>query len=391
MAEGGQEKTEQATPQRMKKVRAEGGLSKSQDLSAWLGVGAAVVMMPMTLDRGIAAAREQLDVIRDVIASPEPALALQALSGGLGSVLVTLGPMLAAVVVAAIVANAAQGGVHIATKKLKPTFKQFNIVKGLKRTFGGQALWQGAKALLKTTVVGGVLYIAVQDLIPTLMTAGGLSISSVITVAGGGLRALLIWAVVAGIVLAVVDVLVVIKRNRKQTKMSKKEVMDEHKQSEGDPQMKGARRSRQLAASRNRMLGAVADADVVVVNPTHVAVALRYEPGKGAPRVVATGKGHVATRIREEAARHHVTMIADVPLARAIHGACKPGDEIPAELFMAVAQVLAFVMSLKRRGSGQGKFTMPRPVEVPPVPDAATRARQAREARARARAQAMAA
>jgi flagellar biosynthesis protein FlhB len=119
--------------------------------------------------------------------------------------------------------------------------------------------------------------------------------------------------------------------------MTKQEVKDEHKQAEGDPHVKGQRRARQLAMSRNRMMAEVGEADVVLVNPTHVAVALRYDPAKGAPRVVAKGAGAMAARIREEADRHRVPMVADVPLARTLHGACELGQEIPAELYAAVA------------------------------------------------------
>lgn len=171
----------------------------------------------------------------------------------------------------------------------------------------------------------------------------------------------------AGIALAIADVVVIMKRNKKKTRMSKFEIKQENKQQEGDPQLKGAIRSKQIAMSRNRMIADVASADVVLVNPTHVAVALRYEAGKGAPRVVAKGSGHVAARIREVAAEKRVPMVEDVPLARALHGACEIGQEVPADLFTAVAQVLAFVMALKRRGgAGAGIRTMPVPTIVPP-------------------------
>lgn len=196
----------------------------------------------------------------------------------------TLLPVLAVVVVTAIVANVAQGGLHIATKKLKPTFKQFNLVKGLKKTFGTQALWQGVKALLKTVVIGVVLYTAIQGLVPVLMSAGGLSLSTIIGIGSGGVKKLVVWAVAAGLLLAAADLFVVMKRNRKQTRMTKKEISDENKQAEGDPHIKGQRRARQMAMSRNRMIANVADADVVVVNPTHVAVALKYTPGRARPR-----------------------------------------------------------------------------------------------------------
>jgi len=151
----------------------------------------------------------------------------------------------------------------------------------------------------------------------------------------------------------------VMRRNRKHTHMTKKEAKDEHKKSEGDPLVRAQRRSRQLALSRNRMIAAVGDSDVVLLNPTHLAVALRYEPGKSAPRIVAKGAGVVAQKIRERAEESGVPMVRDIPLARALHTACDIGQEIPEELYTAVAQVLAFIEHLKRRGSARGTHTMP--------------------------------
>jgi flagellar biosynthetic protein FlhB len=183
----------------------------------------------------------------------------------------------------------------------------------------------------------------------------------VLDAAAGGVAAMLQFAIVAGLALAFADVFVVMKRNMKQTRMTKKEVKDEHKNSDGDPLVKGQRRARQLAMSRNRMIAAVGDADVVLVNPTHVAVAIKYEPGKSAPRVVAKGADLTATRIREEAEKKGVPMVRDIPLARAIHGSCELGHEIPLELYDSVARVLAFVMALKKRGAAAGTHTMARP------------------------------
>ena len=155
------------------------------------------------------------------------------------------------------------------------------------------------------------------------------------------------------------------KRLMKQLRMTHQEMKDENKQSEGDPNLKGAIRSKQLAVSRNRMMSEIVSADVVLVNPTHVAVALRYEQGRGAPRVVAKGSGHVAARIRERAAEHRVPMVEDVPLARALHAACEVGQEIPAEVYTAVARVLAFVLGLRARGSAAGTHRVPAQTAAP--------------------------
>lgn len=357
MADSAEEKTEDATPKRMKEVRSKGQLSKSEDFTAWIGVGAAAVMIPSTIARAADAGTDQIFTFKTIIANPEPARAVQALVDGLGSLADILIPFLTVVVVAVLGTAALQGGINF--KKFRGKFEQFNLLAGVKRTFGGQALWQGVKALLKTAVVGTVLWLVVQSLLPVLMSSGGMPVSALLAAGSGGAVTLLQSAVVAGLALAALDVLVVQRRNRKKTRMTKKEVRDENKSAEGDPLIKSQRRSRQLAMSRNRMIAAVGDSDVVLVNPTHFAVALKYEPGKSAPRVVAKGAGIMAARIREEAESRRVPMVKDVPLTRALHAACELGQEIPADHYNAVARVLAFVMSLKTRGSTKGHHTLP--------------------------------
>jgi flagellar biosynthetic protein FlhB len=351
-----QERTEQATDKRMREVRSKGQLTRSQDLTAWLGVGAGAVMLPATIERAANAGVDQLFSVRAMMASPDPAKALQAMEHGLGAMAGVLGPMFVVVFLVVLAGSAVQGGVHF--KKFRAEFEHFNLLNGMKRLFGGQAVWGGLKALLKATVVGVVLYSVVQGLIPVLLTAGGLPVSGVIQAATDGIGALIQFAVAAGLVLAAADVFVVMRRNRKKTRMSKKEVTDENKNTDGDPLIRAQRRSRQLSMSRNRMIAAIADADVVLVNPTHVAVALKYDAGKSAPRVVAKGAGVIAARIRQEAEAKDVPMVQDIPLARALHSACELGQEIPVELYRQVAGVLAFVMALKSRGAARGMHRM---------------------------------
>ena len=214
------------------------------------------------------------------------------------------------------------------------------------------------KALSKTVVVGLVLLAVIQGLMPVLMSGGGLPASALIQAATDGTASLVRSAVIAGLILAAADVFVIMRRNRKRTRMTKKEVKDENKSSEGDPMIRGQRRSRQLAMSRNRMMAAIADADVVLVNPTHFAIALKYEPGKSAPRVVAKGAGEIALRIREQAETDRVPIVKDILLTRALHAACELGEEIPVDLYNAVARVLAFVLALRTRGSSKGVHEM---------------------------------
>ncbi len=268
-------------------------------------------------------------------------------------------PLCAGLMVIGIAAAAAQGGLHPATKKLKPSFKSLNLIKGVKRLFGVVTVWEAMKILVKSAALGLVLWAIVVAILPRLTGATDAPLISTLVVTGEGVLNLVRASVIMGLVMAVGDYLVKRKQINKQIKMSRHDIMQEHKQAEGDPHVKGARRSRQLAMSRNRMMADVAGADVVLVNPTHVAVALRYQPGKGAPMVVAKGAGPVAAAIRERASDARVPLVQDIPLARALHAVCEVGDEIPAELYAAVAQVLAFVMGLRARGVAAGSHVLP--------------------------------
>lgn len=363
MSSDGQEKTHKATPQKMRDVRKKGGLGKSSDLTGWLTLGAAVLMLPTVAVRARQQVTSELLSLRDVAHDPTPARALAVLDTGLSSIVGILAPMFAVVVVTAVVVNVAQGGgVH-------PVFRlhteSLNLGKGIKRLFSPTTGWEAVKTLAKSTAVGLAVYSVLRSLVPVLMGSGRWSLEAVLGVAGSSVSSVLRAGVLAGLALAFVDLGVVIKRNRKQTRMTTRELEDENKRTEGDPKIKGQIRARQRQVARNRMMAAVVDADVLVVNPTHVAVALRYEPGAGAPRVVAKGSGAVAARLREVATRHRVPMVEDVPLARALYAACELDQEVPEYLFMAVARVLAFVMALRRRGAAAGSHRTPGGTALP--------------------------
>ncbi|WP_417505993.1 EscU/YscU/HrcU family type III secretion system export apparatus switch protein [Microbacterium sp.] len=351
------ERSEKATDKHLNEARKKGRLSRSQDLTAWLGIGAAAIAMPAAIALGAGAGTEQLLTVTSLVFSPTPEAALGALERGLGSVLPTIAVMLAAVAIVTLIGAVVQGGVHL--KPLTGRFEQFNIVSGIRRVFGLQALWEGAKALLKTAAIGIALWVVIAGLMPVLTASGAHSISRLLGTASEGTAALLQTAIAVGLVLAAIDMFVVMRRNRKHTRMTKREIRDESKNSEGDPLIRQQRRSRQLAASRNRMIAAVAGSDVVVVNPTHIAIALRYEPGRAAPKVVAKGSGVIAESIRDEAVRAGVPLVREITLARALHAACELGQEIPEDLYNAVARVLVFVDALRRRGAARGIHTLP--------------------------------
>ncbi|MFI7596936.1 flagellar biosynthesis protein FlhB [Actinoplanes sp. NPDC049681] len=355
------EKTEQPTAQKLKKAKQEGQIGRSQDVGAWFGMLAASIMLPRTLKSTMSHSQDLMAKIPDVIADPDPQIALGILKDGLMSAVWAVLPLALTMMAVGIAAAGAQGGIRVATKLFIPKFNRLNPLPGIKKMLGPQALWEATKALIKTGVLGGVLYMTMKDIVPLLMTAGRLQIGSLLGVVTDAAIALIRAASIAGIVMAAADYFVVRRRTNKQLRMTKEEVKQEYKNSEGDPHVKGHIRAKQMAMARNRQMADVPTADVVLVNPTHVAVALRYDPEKGAPRVLAKGQGALAQKIRELATEHRIPMVQDVPLARALEKSVEVGQEIPAEFYGAVAKVLAFVMSLKSRGSAAGVHRNPNP------------------------------
>jgi flagellar biosynthetic protein FlhB len=363
----GEERTEKPTPKKVKENRKEGKVPRTQELGAWSALLVVALLLSWLVGHGTDQIRELMIRCLALVEDPDPAKVLAMLREGAVLALLISLALGAGVMLVSVAGGAAQGGIHLATKSLKPKWSKLNPVQGAKRIFGMQALWEGAKLLVKSSVVGLLVWRAVRDLMPLL---GGLVPLHVgLELAAEAATGLMRDVAVAGLLAAVADYAFQRRKMGKQTRMTKKEVRDEHKMTEGDPLVKSAIRSRQLAAARNRMMADVPQADVVLVNPVHVAVALRYESARGTPRVVAKGAGAVAARIRDAADTHRVPMVEDVPLARALHASCEVGQEIPAELYHAVAQVLAFVLSRKASGAAAGRHRSPRTDPAVPTVD----------------------
>jgi flagellar biosynthesis protein FlhB len=353
------EKTEKPTPKKLKEARREGRVAKSADVGAWAGMLAASMLLPMVAQHLMTDATDLLSRLRGIIVEPDLAAAMALLRLGGRDAAVIVAPLAGTLLLVGIAASAAQGGLHMATKLLKPKMSRLNPVPGLKRAFGPHAAWEAVKAMLKTAVIGLVLYASVRKLTPLLLSSGALPLAAVLAAVRDAALTLFRSAAVAGLALAAVDYAVIRRKTGKQLRMSKQDIADEHKSSEGNPNLRSAIRSRQLALSRNRMMADLVKADVVVVNPTHVAVALSYDPVRGAPRVVAKGAGAIADKIREVATEHRIPLVQDISLARALHKSCDLGQEIPADLYTAVARVLAFVLTLRARGSAAGLHRTP--------------------------------
>lgn len=363
MAAAAGEKTEKATPQRLRRARGEGQVAKTPDLSAWATVAVGATLVPGVIRAAQARLEGLLLQVTGVIENPDPLVATRIMAEGLRDSVLLVAPIAGAATLAAIVAGAVQGGIHPAWPSVRPKLSRLNPIDGFKQRYGLMAWWQGAQTALKTAALVYVTYRAVQQAIPVLVGGGALPLSSSLQIVHSSIVDLVVVSVGIGTVLAVADYMIKMRKTAKDLRMTKQEVKDENKRTEGDPMLKAARRSRAMQMSRNRMMSEVTHADAVLVNPTHVAVAVRYDPAKGAPRVVAKGSGHLAARIREKAREHGVPLVADVPLARALYAACKVGQEIPMELYGPVAQVLAFLMNLKRtrRGVGEDPLVIPAP------------------------------
>ena len=370
-----EEKTEKPTPKKKKESKKEGQVPRTQELGGWAGLLVVGMALPALMGRELTALRELMVEAFTLPNGATVEAAMELLRQGGMHVLFTLVILGSGIMLVGTAGALAQGGFYLATKSLKPKLSKLDPIKGAKRIFGPQALWEGAKMLLKSSVLGIFLYLAVKAMMPLI---GGLvPIPVVISMVADTALSLIRNVAVAGLVMAAADYAMQRRKVGKQTRMTKHEVKQEHKNAEGDPLVKSAIRSRQLAAARNRMFQDIPEADVLLVNPTHVAIALRYDAERGAPRVVARGAGEIARKIREKAAESGVPLVRDVPLARALYSSTQVGQEIPQELYAAVAQVLAFVITRRTSGQSGGEHRSPRTEADLPVVPAAGRRRRA--------------
>ena len=372
MAAGsGEEKTEKPTPKRKREARREGQVARTPDLGGWLSVLVLGLAVGPLLGHEVQAWRELIEASLRAAERPSVPLALHLLGHGFRHAFVAVLVVSGVVLLVGVASAIGQGGLVVSPKLVKPSLKKLDPVQGFKKVFGPKALWEGAKMLLKSAVVFLLGVLAVKSVVP--LVGGLVPIDVTISVVRGKALGLARNVALAALVMAAADYAVQRRRVNKQMRMSRSEIKQEHKQSEGDPLVKSAIRSRQLAAARNRMIADVPTADVVLTNPTHVAVAIRYS-GASAPKVVARGAGAIAAKIREKAEEARVPQVQDVPLARALYRSCEVGQEIPRELWTAVAQVLAFVISRRRSGLYGGQHRSPRAEQpLPDVPPAGRR------------------
>ncbi|SAI60676.1 flagellar biosynthetic protein FlhB [Bordetella ansorpii] len=363
------EKTEAASPRRLQKAREEGQIARSRELGTFLMLATGVAGLWLGaagLYRGLTGVMRAGLGFEPRVARDETVMVSQATNSAFDALVMVL-PLFGVLAVVAILGSLALGGIVFSTKSLAPNFSKLDPLAGIKRMFSMQTVVELVKSIAKALLVGGigawVLWHYHEDMV-------GLSLASPTAAIGHTLRLVAICSalIVASLMLIVLlDVPWQIYSHMKKLRMSKQDVRDEHKESEGDPHVKGRIRQQQRAMARRRMMAEVPKADVVVTNPTHYAVALRYAEGEtAAPRVVAKGTGLIALNIREIAAQNRVPTLEAPPLARALHQHVELGQEIPAALYTAVAEVLAWVFQLRSWRSGWGvEPTAPSALNVP--------------------------
>ena len=342
-------KTEKPSPKKLADARKKGQTPKSREVVAWGSLLVSLTLLKGAFNRGSSRLTLLLAHMGDDITHPSSKTALAFMREGLNAAFAIVVPLIIGLACVAIVGDLSQTGFVLATGKLKPKLSNLNPIPGLKRLVSGQSMWEGVKTVIKMAVLLGISWTVLRKVVLSMALQGPMSVFSI---AGYTVRSAMSYVrIVAliGLLIAAIDYGMTRKRTRKSLMMTKEEVKQEFKNQEGDGQVKGQIRNKGRQMSRNRMMTKIAEADVVLVNPTHIAVALKYIPGGGAPKVVAKGMGELATRIRDKAEENSVPIVKDIPLARAIHKSCEIDDEISAELFEGVARVLAFIFALKRR------------------------------------------
>ena len=260
-----------------------------------------------------------------------------------------LAPLLGAAFVMAILANIAQIKFLFSTEPLAPKLSKCNPIQGFKKIVSVKSLMELAKQIAKLTVIGWIVYKVVREALPNLVNLMNNDINSTVTLTRAICVDIIKKVLVGCTVIAIVDYVFQKKQFMKEMKMSMQELKDEYKDTEGNPQVKGKLRQLMRQASQGRMMEGAASASAVVTNPTHLAVALKYENGDPAPKVVAKGENLVAVQIKVLAEDNDVPLVENVELARALFSACEIGQEIPPELYKGVAEILAYVYKLKRR------------------------------------------
>ncbi|MCY0110842.1 flagellar biosynthesis protein FlhB [Pseudomonas monsensis] len=371
-SESGQDKTEDPTEKRKKDSREKGEVARSKELNTLAvmlaGAGGLLIFGGMLAQELMELMRMNFSLSREVIMDQRSMGTFLLHSGKIA--LVAIQPIMITLLLAALLGPIALGGWLFAAGSMAPKFSRMNPGAGLKRMFSMKAIVELLKALAKFFIVLAVALVVLSADVDDLLRIAHepldqAIIHSVLLVGWSTL-----WMACGLILIAAVDVPVQIWESMKKLKMTKQEVRDEHKDQEGRPEVKQRIRQVQREMSQRRMMAAIPDADVVITNPTHYAVALKYDSEKGgAPVLLAKGSDFLALKIREIAVANNVMLLESPALARSIYYSTELEQEIPGGLYLAVAQVLAYVYQIRQYRAGKGKRPDPLKDDLPIPPD----------------------
>ncbi|MEP3045986.1 MAG: flagellar biosynthesis protein FlhB [Roseibium sp.] len=351
------EKTEDPTQKRLKEAHDKGDVPKSQEVSTWFTLAGATLMIALMAPSAASSLGGLMKgYLEHAHQIPTDGYALRALWRDTGqSVALIVGLPLIALVVMAVAGNLIQHQPLLTAETIKPKLSKISPASGLKRMFSADSLVNFAKGMIKILVVGSVMVAVMwphRDEADIMIFA-----DTVIILEEARVLILQCLAAILAVMTVVAGADFVYQKNKwfNKQKMSLQEVKEEFKQTEGDPQVKGKIRQLRMERSRKRMMSAVPQATVVVTNPTHYAVALKYEDGMGAPLCLAKGVDATALKIREVAKDSEIPVIENPPLARALYATVEIDHEVPEEHFKAVAEVIGFVFKMRKRASWQAK------------------------------------
>ena len=364
----GQEKTEEPTGKRLSKARDEGQIARSPEINIAASVISVALFMFLFGNSllGNVANVFAKGLVFDAQSVLEPQVAAGRLDDAMLEVFFAILPLLLLSASVVVVCSGLIGGYNFSWKALQPKASKFNPIAGLKRMFGTRSLVELAKAIAKFALVGGVAYILITSSISEFSEISRMAFEPGISASASLVTTAFLVAATTLIIIALIDAPYQAYKHNQQLKMTKKEVKDERKDTDGSPEVKQRIRQKQREVYTARMLEAVAEADVVITNPEHFAVALAYDPSSDdPPRVVAKGADFTAQRIRERAAEEGVPLFQSPVLARALFFTTEIQGFIPEALFEAVAQVIAYIFNINSINRSDPMYAKP----VPRVPD----------------------
>lgn len=357
------QKTEDPTARKLSKAKEKGQTGSSQEVKNWaslLGAGFGVALLAPWLMERLTVLNAELFERVEAIHLTRATLPLL-----MGDILLEVGivlsPVFGVLVILAVVSNVAQTGFLMAPSKLAPTLNKISLVSGVKRMFGLRSVVEFLKGLFKLTVLAFVAFSMAMPWMTDIALLPDFELEAILDRIYIVVLSILAGSLMVMFTVAVLDFAYQKFEFIKSQKMSRQEIKDEHKDTEGDPQVKARIRKIRAQRAQQRMMSSVPDADVVVTNPTHFAVALQYKmDNMQAPKLVAKGVDSLALKIREVADEHNVPIVENPPLARALYAAVELDEEIPVEHYQAVAEIIGYVMGLKGKKSGGNEQTIHR-------------------------------